>query len=92
MAFTPFYSDITSSLSSNTASKASFSSDTGPCFALGKSQKFLQIFYKFQLVLVVLGFRQVRRSLLWLLDMLVLIYVEVDLTTLCYHEKLKINK
>ena len=47
MASTPFSPDITSSLSSNTASKASFSSDTGPCFALGKSQKFLQIFYKF---------------------------------------------
>ena len=51
-------------MSSSTASKASFSSDStmaGPCFDLGKSEKFLQILM-FQPALLVLGLRQGRRS------------------------------
>ena len=51
MASTLYFSpDITFSLSSSPVAKASFSSDcamTDPCFDLGKSEEFLQIFISF---------------------------------------------
>ena len=50
IASTPFSPNITSSLSSSTAPKALFSSDStvaGTCLAISKSEKFLQIFISF---------------------------------------------